>query len=292
MWDDRLWPGCDCDFRRALSTPPVGGWSFNAVTKFEAILLGLLQGVTEFLPVSSSGHLVMGQELMGLSLPGITFEVVVHVATLLSVLVVYRERLIGLARRTLLERDGEAWRYVGLLALATLPVAVIGVTQGGRVESLFGNPVVVGVALLVTGTFLVSTRWALRRELAPRFGWRVAVLIGLAQCLALVPGISRSGITVTTALWSRVTPLEAAAFSFLLSIPAISGAAILQLPELASGGGGLSAVPLTLAFLAAAVAGVLAIRLFVRMLENRSFPAFAVYCWMVGAGFLGWLLIV
>jgi TonB-dependent SusC/RagA subfamily outer membrane receptor len=163
------------------------------VTELKAIFLGFLQGATEFLPVSSSGHLVMGQELLGLSVPGITFEIVVHVATLLSVLVVYRERLLDLARKTLVKREGEAWRYVGLLTLATLPVAVVGLTQRARVEALFETPVTVGVALLFTGTILLSTRWALKRELGDRFGWRAALLIGVAQCLALVPGVSRSG---------------------------------------------------------------------------------------------------
>ncbi|MEX2531461.1 MAG: undecaprenyl-diphosphate phosphatase [Gemmatimonadota bacterium] len=259
------------------------------MTALEAIFLGFLQGATEFLPVSSSGHLVMGQELLGITLFGITFEVVVHVATLISVLVVYRERLVDLTRRTMIERQGEAWRYVGLLAVGTLPVMVVGLTQGDRVETLFNTPATVGFALLFTGTFLVSTWWALKRKLEDRFGFRVALLIGLAQCLALIPGVSRSGVTVTTALWLGVSPLEAAAFSFLLSIPAIAGAAILQLPELTDGTLAIAPLPLGLAFVSAAVTGVLAIRLFVTMLRNRSFPAFAGYCWFAGLGFLTWL---
>ncbi len=259
------------------------------MTELKAIFLGFLQGATEFLPVSSSGHLVMGQELLGLSVPGITFEIVVHVATLLSVLVVYRERLLDLARKTLVKREGEAWRYVGLLTLATLPVAVVGLTQRARVEALFETPVTVGVALLFTGTILVSTRWALKRELGDRFGWRAALLIGVAQCLALVPGVSRSGVTVTAALWLGVSPIEAAAFSFLLSIPAIAGAAVLHAPELTGGTAGVAPLPLGLAFVTAAITGILAIRIFVGMLRNRSFPAFSVYCWFAGLGFLAWL---
>ena len=261
----------------------------SPVTEFEAIFLGLLQGATEFLPVSSSGHLVMGQELLGLSLTGITFEVVVHVATLLSVLVVYRVRILDLVRGALVERDAEAWRYVGLLALATFPVAVVGLTQGDRVEVLFETPATVGVALLFTGSFLLSTRWALRRKTEDRFGWRVAMLIGLAQCLALIPGISRSGITVTAALWLGVSPIEAAAFSFLLSIPAITGAAVLQMPELTGAVGDVGLVPLILGFGVAGGTGVLAIHLFIRMLRSRSFPGFALYCWGAGFFFLGWL---
>jgi len=277
------------------------------MTNFEAFILGFLQGASEFLPVSSSGHLVLGQALMGISLPGITFEVVVHVATLLSVLVVYRGRLLALARGTLLQRDSDALRYVGLLALATLPVAVIGLVFGDQIEAAFSRPATVGFALLFTGTILFSTRWALRRPLSPTVGMRAAIFIGLAQCVALIPGVSRSGSTVVTALWLGVAPVEAAAFSFLMSIPAIAGAAILVLPELFRGGGvveagaasGLEAAalesaapggtPLLVAFITAAVCGILAIRLFVLMLRNRSFPVFAWYCWGVGLLFLGWI---
>jgi undecaprenyl-diphosphatase len=259
------------------------------MTPFEAFLLGVIQGATEFLPVSSSGHLVMGQELMGLHLPGILFEVVVHVATLLSVIVVYRSRLLELIRGTLIAPEREAWRYVGLLVVATLPVVVIGLAFGDQVESLFQNPAAVGVALLVTGAILISTRWALKKELSPTFGVRVALLIGLAQCFALIPGISRSGSTVVAALWLGVAPVQAAAFSFLMSIPAIAGAAVLQVPQLDLMAEGIGILPLILGFVAAAVTGILAIRLFVRMLKDRSFPMFAWYCWAVGLLFLGWL---
>jgi len=277
------------------------------MTNFEAFILGLLQGASEFLPVSSSGHLVVGQTLMGISLPGITFEVVVHVATLFSVLVVYRGRLLALARGTLLRRDSDALRYVGLLVVATLPVAVIGLVFGDQIETAFSRPATVGFALLFTGTILFTTRWALRRPLSAAIGVRAAILIGLAQCVALIPGVSRSGSTVVTALWLGIAPVEAAAFSFLMSIPAIAGAAVLVLPELFRGGGvveagttsGLEATalepavsggtPLVVAFITAGVCGVLAIRLFVLMLRNGSFPVFAWYCWAVGLLFLGWL---
>jgi undecaprenyl-diphosphatase len=257
----------------------------------EALFLGALQGATEFLPVSSSGHLVMGQAVLGIDLPGILFEVVVHVATLLSVLVVYRERLVELTRGTLLERSPEAWRYVGYLVVATIPVAVVGLAFGDAVEGAFESEKVVGYALLTTGVILASTRWALRRPLDAKLGWRIAVLIGLAQCLALVPGISRSGITVATALWLGMRPVEAAAFSFLLSIPAIGGAAVLSLPDLAGGIESIGALPLAVAAVSAGIVGVLAIRTFVAMLRNRSFPAFAVYCWAAGLGFLAWLAV-
>ncbi|MEX1257172.1 MAG: undecaprenyl-diphosphate phosphatase [Gemmatimonadota bacterium] len=259
------------------------------MTVLEALVLGIVQGATEFLPVSSSGHLALAQKVMGVSLPGITFEVVVHVATLLSVTVVYRARLMDLARGALVLRDPESWRYVLLLALATAPAAVVGVLFGDAVEAAFESPAIVAVALLFTGAMLYSSRWALARKSSKEITFVMAVLIGLAQCVALVPGVSRSGSTVVAALWLGVPPVEAAAFSFLMSIPAIGGAAVLQLPDLAEGGAAIPAGPLLLGFLAASVVGVLAIRVFVRMLRDRSFPAFAWYCWAVGLLFLGWL---
>jgi undecaprenyl-diphosphatase len=261
------------------------------MTALEALILGIVQGATEFLPVSSSGHLVIAQDLMGLVLPGITFEIVVHVATLLSVLVVYRVRLLDLARGALVRRDPTAWRYIGLLALATLPAAIVGVFFGDAVEAVFESPATVGVALLFTGTVLFSSRWALARGQTKEITAGMALAIGLAQCVALVPGVSRSGSTVVAALWLGVPPLEAAAFSFLMSIPAIAGAAVLRLPDLAEGGTTLTGPPLVIGFAAAALVGVLAIRVFVRMLRDRSFPAFAWYCWGVGLLFLGWLFL-
>jgi undecaprenyl-diphosphatase len=256
---------------------------------FEALVLGALQGAAEFLPVSSSGHLVMGQALLGLSLPGILFEVVVHVATLLSVLVVYRSRLVELGRGALVERAPDAWRYLGLLALATLPVGVVGVVFGDWLEGLFDAPEVVGWALLLTGVVLATTRWALRRPLDAELGLRIALVVGLVQCFALVPGISRSGVTVVAALWMGLRPVEAAAFSFLLSIPAIGGAAVLSLPDLAGGAESIGTLPLVIAAGTAGLVGVLAIRTFVAMLRNASFPAFALYCWAAGGLFLAWL---
>ena len=284
---------------------------------WEAFLLGGLQGATEFLPVSSSGHLVMGQAVLGIAVPGVVFEVMLHVATLVSVLVVYRGRLGKLVRGTL-RRDVEAWRYLGLLALATVPAGAAGILLGDAVESLFDIPGVTGVALLVTGTFLWTARaaqhrWAARdAERAPRDGegalqpeerssrrlpatgpapdMLAALVMGVAQAFALVPGISRSGATVVAGLWMGVDPGEAAAFSFLMAVPAIAGAAVLEWPELAATtGGGIGPGPLAWGFVVAALTGILAIRIFVTMLHRRSFHRFGPYCWTVGLGFLLYL---
>ncbi len=253
----------------------------------DAALLGFIQGATEFLPVSSSGHLVMGQALLGLDLPGVLFEVVVHLATLISVLVVYRGRIAELV--TGMGRgEGDSFQYVGLLALATFPAALIGLLFRDPVEEAFASPYAVGFALLVTGAVLFSTRWALRERPEVHIGWRIALLVGIAQAFALIPGISRSGSTVVMALWLGVSPVKAATFSFLMSVPVIAGAGALMIPELGLEGG-LASGPLLIAAAVAAVTGILAIRTFVAMLRDRSFPHFAWYCWGAGIAFLLWL---
>jgi undecaprenyl-diphosphatase len=257
------------------------------VTLVEAIILGLVQGATEFLPVSSSGHLVMAQELLGVESPGVVFEVVVHLATLVSILVAYRTRVADLAVGAV-RGDAVALRYLGLIALATVPAGVVGVLFKDGVEALFENPVAPGVALLVTGLVLWSSRAPLRRTEHVAPGWRAALLIGVAQAVALVPGISRSGSTVVAALWLGLEAREAAAFSFLMAIPAIAGAAVLQIPDLTAGGGP-SAPALLVGGVVAAATGVVAIRTLVAMLASKSFPGFAVYCWIAGSAFLAYL---
>ncbi len=259
------------------------------MSPWEGLLLGIVQGLTEFLPVSSSGHLVMGQYLLGISLPGVWFEVAVHLATLLSIGVVYRSRIAALVAGAV-RGEGSAWRYIGLLAIATVPAGLVGVFLGDWVEGMFDAPPVTGFALLATGGLLLSSRRPLGRDdWTEDGGVRMAVLMGFAQALAIVPGISRSGATVVSGLWIRIRPERAAEFSFLMAIPAIAGAAVLKLPELMAQSGGQAGLALLLGAVAAGVTGVLAIRTFVDMLRRRSFPAFGIYCLAAGALFLGYL---
>lgn len=256
----------------------------------DAILLGLIQGITEFLPVSSSGHLVMGQTLLDVRVPGVSFEVAVHVATLFSVLLVFRKRVAELAMGVF-RRDAEALRYLGLLVLATLPAVVVGLAARKALEGLFDMPGVAAVALLITGSFLWTSKGALARNPEGNPGPREAILMGFAQAFAIIPGISRSGATVVTGLWLGLEAEEAATFSFLMAVPAILGAAVLELPELLSGASGMGGGPLILGSAVAGVAGVLAIWTFLAMLKRRSFHRFGPYCWMVGSLFLLYILI-
>ena len=252
---------------------------------WEALFLGLVQGLTEFLPVSSSGHLVIAGTFLGVDTPGVFFEVMVHVATLISVLTVYRGAVVRLLRGAL-SADPISLTYLGRLALASVPAAVVGILFDDQVARAFDSTAFVGVMLLVTGAMLWSTRWALRTRGGARVGWRPALLMGVAQAFAILPGISRSGSTVTAALWLDVDADTAAEFSFLMSVPVILGAAALEARQMVAEGPAVGALPTAIAFIAAAVSGVLAIRLFVRMLRHRNFHVFAPYVWIVGAGLL------
>lgn len=260
------------------------------MTWYEGVFLGLVQGATEFLPVSSSGHLVMGQAVLGVELPGLGFEVALHFATLLSVLIAYRARL-GALLVGIAGGDRAQLRYGGLLLLASVPAAVAGAGFGDLFAVLFDSPPVAGVALLVTGCVVWTARGALAREPAGTLRAGSALVVGLAQAAAIVPGISRSGVTVVAALWRGVDAREAAAFSFLLSVPAVGGAALLELPGLAAGAGGdapggVSPAVLGGAAVAACGTGVAAIGVFRAMLDKRSLHRFAPYLWAAGALFL------
>ena len=257
------------------------------MTWWEGVLLGVLQGATEFLPVSSSGHLVVGQALLGVDVPGLGFEVALHSATLASVLVVYRTR-IGALLAGIARGDRAELRYGGLLLLASVPAAVAGMGFGDLLARLFDSPMVAGTGLLLTGCVVWTARGALARTPSGGLGVGSAVLVGLAQAAAVVPGVSRSGVTVVVALWRGVVPREAAAFSFLLSLPAVGGAALLEVPGLVAGVG--ESVPgrvspgvLGGAAVAACVTGVAAMGIFRAMLANRSLYGFAPYLWVVGA---------
>jgi undecaprenyl-diphosphatase len=260
------------------------------MTWWEGTVLGLVQGLTEFLPVSSSGHLVVAETAFGLSTPGVLVEVVLHVATLLAVFIVYRERLWQLAAGVLRGRPAE-WNYVGLLAIGTIPAALVGLLFSDWVERAFDSLITVGIDFLVTAAILWSTRWTDRGGVTnPSIA--AAGGIGLAQALAVFPGVSRSGSTIAAATWLGMDPVSAAEYSFLLAIPAITGAAVLQIPAISRDALGVSLGPLAFGFAVALVSGIFAIRALVALLRRGGFYRFAPYCLALGIGTLLWGLFV
>lgn len=246
----------------------------------DALLLGLVQGLTEFLPVSSSGHLVLVQALLAIHQEGVLFEVVLHLATLGSVLIFYRRRvaelLVGLVRR-----DAEAWHYTAKLVVATLPIVGLVLVAGDLLEAQFESARAAAVGLLATGAILWTTRRTLPGAHAQMPTYAAALLIGCAQALAIFPGVSRSGATVAAALALGIAPAAAAEFSFLMSVIAITGAAVRSAPALAAADA-TAVAPLVVGGLVALVSGVAAIWAFVQLLRTGAFHAFAWYVWPVG----------
>ncbi len=250
-----------------------------------AVVLGLIQGLTEFLPVSSSGHLVLAGHLIGLPPTGLVFELLLHLATLAAVIFYYRVDLAALllavpraCRAPWLGYREDADVRLGLLiVVASVPTAVIGLAFKDQFEALTAYPQAVGVALLVTAALLLATHFIQPSE--RHLDLRAALLIGLAQGLAITPGVSRSGATIAVALLLGIATVHAARFSFLISIPAIAGAAMLKLRE---GFDQLELLPALLGFVVALVSGYLALHWLVALVKARRFAAFAPYCALVG----------
>lgn len=246
-----------------------------------AVLLGVLQGLTEFLPVSSSGHLALAQLLVpGFEQPGVFFDAMLHVGTASAVVWYERAEI----RRWLSAPEGR--RLLGLLVLGTLATAVVAFPLKHTAEAAFSRALWVGIALIVTGLIVGVTRWLPggRRDEAA-MDWRQAVVIGLAQGVAVFPGLSRSGLTIAAALGAGMNRRWAPRFSFLLGVPAILGVAVLEVVDerhaLAVAGGGYWFVCLVGA-VAAGVAGFFALKLVIATLSSRVFHRFAWYCVPVG----------
>lgn len=257
------------------------------MTLWQGIVLGLVQGLTEFLPVSSSGHLRVLEVVTGVHTPGVFVEVTLHVATLGSVLVMYGARLWAIVRGVLARRPAEL-RMAGLLALATLPAGVIGIVFHHQVEA-GASLLVVGTGFLLTGFLNWSTRRLAGSRIEPTA--RAAVGIGFAQALAAVfRGVSRSGSTVCAALWGGLGPVAAAEFSFLLAIPVIAGAALVEGRHMAVNVAAVGAMPLVVSFALAFACGIWSIRFLVALLRRGRFYTFAPYNWTVGVLTLAYAL--
>ena len=248
------------------------------MTLWQGLVLGLVQGLAEFLPVSSSGHLRVLELVFGVRTPGLFVEVALHVATLGSVLVVYGGRLWSIVRGVLARRP-EDIRISLLLILATVPAAAIGFVLRRQAET--ASLVLIGVGFVVTGFMNWSTRRFAGDRTQPSVG--AAVGIGFAQAVAAVfRGVSRSGSTVCAALWAGLGPTAAAEFSFLLAIPVIAGAALVEGRHMAVNIATVGAMPLAVSFAVAFASGIWSIRFLVALLKRGRFYAFAPYNWIVG----------
>lgn len=245
---------------------------------FEVTVLSVLQGIAEFLPISSSGHLVIAQNLLGVNAPGMRLDVFLHLGTLLAIVVYYWRTI---AR--LLTLRGESLSYIIRIGVSALPAVAVYFIFKAQIEALFENSRMVGALLMFTGAILLGTKYMPRGTHEVSF--LRALAMGAAQALALLPGVSRSGMTLAAARCAKVEAGKAAEFSFLMSAPLIAGAAVLELVKAANGvaaagepGWGVVAY----GAIVAAIVGYASLALLVRLLKGRGFWLFGVYCMAAG----------
>lgn len=254
------------------------------MTWIEALILGIIQGLTEFLPVSSSGHLEIGKVLLNVEVKkDLTFTVIVHFATVLSTITVFFGEIKELGRGLFAFRWNTETKYVTKILVSMIPVLIVGILFKDEVESLFsGNLHMVGAALLVTATLLISTQ--LVKAGTKKIPIPDALLMGIAQAIAVIPGISRSGATISTGLLLKNDRSEVARFSFLMVLIPIIGAALLDILTLSSSKGepAISTGSLIIGFFAAYISGYLACTWMIRLVKKGNLYWFALYCAVVG----------
>jgi undecaprenyl-diphosphatase len=248
------------------------------VTLLDIIILAIIQGLTEWLPISSSGHLVITQKALGLNLP-LIYSAILHVGTLIVVLAAFRKDIANiiqaLAKRNFETEEGKLALFI---ATGSIPIAIVGVAFQDFIESLFSSFLAVGISLLITGSILfVSEKRTGNRKL----NIQDSLLIGIAQAFAIIPGISRSGVTVATGLLRKVDKARAFRFSFLLSVPAILGATIIEAKDLTQTN--IDLAPLLLGATISMLVGYASLKLLQKIVMNKKFHLFAYYCWAAGA---------
>ncbi len=263
----------------------------------QSIILGIVQGLTEFLPVSSSGHLVLVQKIFGIKAPPLLFETLLHIGTLAAVLVVLRQDIFALLKKPIQP-------LTGFIILGTLPAVAAALLFDDLIENAYSTGQFLGFCFLVTSALLVASELLSKRagsdetgglKTAEKMTWLDAVLIGVMQAVAIVPGISRSGATISGALFRKLDRDFAARFSFLLSIPAILGALVLHVKDLfmppaqavEEAAVNISAAAIIAGTVTAAIVGFFAVKLMLKIIREKSLYGFAVY-----TGVLGILVIV
>ena len=259
------------------------------MSEIEALVLGLIQGLTEYLPVSSSGHLTIGAALFGINgEDNLTFTVAVHVATVLSTLVILWKEIAWIFKGLFAGKMNDETRYVVNILVSMIPVGIVGVFFKDKVEEVFGSGLfIVGCMLLLTATLLTFSYYAKPRQ-KEKISVKDAFIIGLAQAAAVMPGLSRSGSTIATGLLLGNKKERMAQFSFLMVIPPILGEALLDVVKAMKGGaeaavGDISLSALAVGFLAAFVSGCIACKWMINIVKRGKLIYFAIYCAIVGA---------
>lgn len=244
-----------------------------------AVFLGIIQGITEFFPISSSGHLVIAQSLFGMKEPMLTFDIFLHFGTIISVLIFFRSDIIKMFKG-----DMSLFKYI---IIGSIPTFIIAGLMKNSIEGFFKKPLIVGYCLILTGVFLlIASFFAIYNKSVKRerkLGFVNSIIVGIAQGISIMPGISRSGATIGTSLISGMREDAAIRFSFLLSIPAVFGANILKVKEIYGNLMNIEAVPFIAGFLCALITGILTIRVLSEILKKNLFFLFGIYCILAGA---------
>lgn len=248
------------------------------VAIWEAVLLGIIQGITEWLPISSSGHLVLVQNLLGVDVP-ILFDLMLHLASLLVVVIVYWKSIVEIGKG-LIRGESEALRMFGYLFLASIVFGLLAFFFQGFVREVYHSSSAVAISLLITGAVLLSTKFV-SREQEGKLTLRRAVLIGIVQVVAILPGVSRSGMTISTGLLQGVTREKAAEFSFLLFIPAIVGASVFELVSMGGVGAVDSIGALAVGMLVCFLVGLVALRWLLGVIKQGKLHYFSWYCFVL-----------
>lgn len=249
------------------------------MTIIQAVISGLVQGITEFFPISSSGHLALLHNVFGFQREMLAFDVFLHFGTILSVVIFFR--------RDISEMFQKDMRLLKFIVIASIPTFIIGLIFKDVAESFFSMPLVVGSSLVITGLFLLfASIWAIYWKIVKRsrpLGVKNSIAIGIAQGISVLPGISRSGATLGTALIAGMDEVEALKFSFLLSIPAVLGANILKVRQIYGNLVSGDAATFLAGAVAAAVTGFLVIKALFSILRKNLFFLFGIYCMLIGA---------
>lgn len=255
------------------------------MTIAESLILGIIQGLTEFLPVSSSGHLVIFQHLFAITEPPLTFDILVHVGTLVAVFIAFWQDIAAILRKPFS-------RLTYLILIGIIPAGLAGYFLAPIFEQAFESMLVVGVGLIFTGFILKFSEALARRNIFFKYvedtSYRDVLFIGLMQALAILPGISRSGSTISAGLIMGLDRTFAAHFSFLLSIPVIIGAAVFELKDLNTSLISTNILPYIIGPVAAAVVGYLAIKIVLKLVNQGNLSVFSYYCWALAAFTLTW----
>lgn len=254
----------------------------------DALILGVLQGITEFLPISSSGHLILGENLLDLEVASLkVFDVVVHLGSLLAILI-YFWRDIWMMIKSLGKFLTGKWsdpyaRLIGFILIGTVPAVIVGFTLEDAIDGMFRNILAVAIWMIIVGVVFLIGEWFHKRGKTGEMKWWKALIIGCVQALALIPGVSRSGSTIVAGLFQGINRVEAARFSFLLGTPAIAGAGLLTAIKIpANGGINIDLLPLVVGFFSSFLFGLLSVHFLMKFLKKHSLKVFAVYLILLG----------